>query len=1042
MVIQHNIMSIFAYSANRRTVGALKEHLEKLSSGYRINRSADDAAGLAVSERIRAKVTELDRCQRNAAEGMDLARTADAALAEVSDMLKRARSLCIQAENGTYSSQELASISGEMNQLFSEIERIAKGSTFNTIRLFQGQVPGFEPPFHYEYDEVFSPSGDALQIWGNMSFIKEEDFDVAEKAKGATATFKLDDDIDLDDIHTLNGRSITISYPRYSSSSYMTSKTFYFTDGSSPTPSGSTEISLKDYYGKYITVEQALGRISYYDSYYSTYIPQTVKLDRVTRTVTMTAGLKTLSHPVNGSSYSVTNGNGSWANGKVTVGNPAGAEPLDPVDGVDATDNKPIYSDTVTATLTLSSLPTALTQENVNDLNRNTFYVNGSPIALSKLNASAGNTRKQVAEKLIAEIKKLNTNYDASYDESTNRLSVVYKNRSTSSSSSLSMYEHKIDDKPAQHKKEYSSNFWPSSALGVQTQVTLSYTPERAEEREVTISVPSGPFSFRVGSYDYLYYDSSQCSLTDGDYNLTEYTTTPDSGCIIDTNGKTQEEITADVINRIASRLRYSSGVGDVKVDGNKITVVGRNKGAPVSVSLSGYGNSVRPYKLVETASLVPGTSYVLSSSSSSYSQKVYVPFTLPEEADISTLAGRGFSVGGHKFEFVHGAGTGKNGEYRDIDISGCTTYDQLQEKVQAALNLSSSYNRYTAEIDKASKQLRIGGNSYYVSVTVTDGNAGVKGVVAGGGAVAFSNGTDAGHSQKAIDFSSIQTRQDLESLLGKGFRINCATCSGEYINVFFCWKKSGDIPLAFDRPDPETGEIRTIHNIPVELSKISNASSIVRSIVDQVAPSLKHYTDVAVGDKPTILLAQDKRRGDVTDYIGKIYLGKVLSGVEANFTYGVGFRKVLDDPEDADKVVVQDLEVKIYVGSDPKAQFIPIHLPHLDLQTLKLGPEGGVDLTDPGQSASDWLARVDRADLAISNARGTIGADYNRLEHAIQDLSNSHIQLSDALSVIRDADMAQLMMAQVKDQILLQAQQSMMVQANQSAQGVLQLMH
>lgn len=195
------------------------------------------------------------------------------------------------------------------------------------------------------------------------------------------------------------------------------------------------------------------------------------------------------------------------------------------------------------------------------------------------------------------------------------------------------------------------------------------------------------------------------------------------------------------------------------------------------------------------------------------------------------------------------------------------------------------------------------------------------------------------------------------------------------------------------------------------------------------------------MGNSPTTLLAQDKRIGDVI-VGGALKLGKVLSGVEANFTYGVGFRKVLDNPEDADEVVIQDSEVKIYVGSDPKAQFIPIHLPHLDLQTLKLGPEGGVDLTDPGQSASDWLARVDRADLAISNARGTIGADYNRLEHAIQDLSNSHIQLSDALSVIRDADMAQLMMAQVKDQILLQAQQSMMVQANQSAQGVLQLMH
>lgn len=540
MVIQHNIMSMFTYNANRRTVGALKENLEKLSSGYRINRSADDAAGLAVSERIRGKVTELDRCRRNAAEGMDLARTADAALAEVSDMLKRARSLCIQAENSTYSSQELASISGEMNQLFSEIERIAKGSCFNTIRLFQGQVPGFEPPFHYEYDEVFSPSGDALQIWGNMSFIKEEDFDVAEKAKAATVTFKLDDDIDLNNVKTLNGRSITITdSTRYYSER---SRTFYFTDGLSPTPTGATAININ--YNGIRTVQDAMNEVAsrcsstlQYNNY--SYGYSNVVVDRAARTVTMTARLKDLSHLVNGSSYSAPNGNGSWANGKVTIGNPAGAEPLDPVDGVDATDNKPIYSDTVTATLTLSSLPTALTQKNVDDLNRNTFYVNGSPIALSKLNVRAGDTRKQVADKLIAEIKRLNTNYDASYNASNNTLSVVYKNRSTSTPSSLSMYEDNIDGTPAQYKREYSSNRWSSSALGVQTQVTLSYTPERAEEREITISVPSGPFSFRAGGYDYLYYDSSQRSLTDGDYDQTEYTTTPDRGCIIDTKGKT-----------------------------------------------------------------------------------------------------------------------------------------------------------------------------------------------------------------------------------------------------------------------------------------------------------------------------------------------------------------------------------------------------------------------------------------------------------------------------------------------------------------------
>ncbi len=86
-------------------------------------------------------------------------------------------------------------------------------------------------------------------------------------------------------------------------------------------------------------------------------------------------------------------------------------------------------------------------------------------------------------------------------------------------------------------------------------------------------------------------------------------------------------------------------------------------------------------------------------------------------------------------------------------------------------------------------------------------------------------------------------------------------------------------------------------------------------------------------------------------------------------------------------------------------------------------------------------MGRVDKANIAIADARGTIGADYNRLEHASQDIGQANIQLTEAESRIRDADMAELMMENVKLQILSQAQQSMMAQANQVPQGVLQLL-
>lgn len=236
MVIRTNVSSLRVYNAGRLTKSALSKNLEKLSTGYRINRAADDAAGLGVSERIHAKVTEMSRAQRNASEGVDLARTADAALQEINDMLKRARGLCIQAENGTYGDQELTAISGEMNQLFREIDRITAGSYYNTICLFR---QGIKTTFHEEVVEYFTPVKDILETWGDLDFItQKETFDEAEDAKPATVSFELDDTVDPGNQDTMEGKALTIgSYTYFISQRAPTSPPAYTTQpglGSAP----------------------------------------------------------------------------------------------------------------------------------------------------------------------------------------------------------------------------------------------------------------------------------------------------------------------------------------------------------------------------------------------------------------------------------------------------------------------------------------------------------------------------------------------------------------------------------------------------------------------------------------------------------------------------------------------------------------------------------------------------------------------------------------------------------------------------------------
>ena len=141
MRIQHNIMAMNAYRNYNNNTSALSKNLEKLSSGYKINRAGDDAAGLAISEKMRAQITGLETAQKNAKDGISLVQTAEGALTEVHDMLNRMVELATQSANGTYDDDvDRANLQSEMNQLMEEIDRIADSANFNGIELFNGDL--------------------------------------------------------------------------------------------------------------------------------------------------------------------------------------------------------------------------------------------------------------------------------------------------------------------------------------------------------------------------------------------------------------------------------------------------------------------------------------------------------------------------------------------------------------------------------------------------------------------------------------------------------------------------------------------------------------------------------------------------------------------------------------------------------------------------------------------------------------------------------------------------------------------------------------
>src|SRR6478672_5834672 len=133
--IQNNVEAFNAHRNLSNTESKLATSMERLSSGYRINRAADDAAGLAISERLRGQIGGLDQAQRNVQDAVSLVQTAEGSLTEVHAMLHRVRDLAVQYKNGSLSANDRTAIQSEVNQLASEIERIGASAEFNGIKL-------------------------------------------------------------------------------------------------------------------------------------------------------------------------------------------------------------------------------------------------------------------------------------------------------------------------------------------------------------------------------------------------------------------------------------------------------------------------------------------------------------------------------------------------------------------------------------------------------------------------------------------------------------------------------------------------------------------------------------------------------------------------------------------------------------------------------------------------------------------------------------------------------------------------------------------
>ena len=186
MVVQHNLTAMNANRNLSTVTGAQQKSTEKLSSGYRINRAADDAAGLSISEKLRSQIRGLDKAASNSQDGISLVQVAEGALNETHSILQRMNELATQAANDTNTSTDRDALQQEMDQLTSEIDRIRSTTQFNSMNLLDGTFTGMRL-------QVGALSGQSISISiGNMnaatlkvSGLRVSSFSAAGKAMAA-----------------------------------------------------------------------------------------------------------------------------------------------------------------------------------------------------------------------------------------------------------------------------------------------------------------------------------------------------------------------------------------------------------------------------------------------------------------------------------------------------------------------------------------------------------------------------------------------------------------------------------------------------------------------------------------------------------------------------------------------------------------------------------------------------------------------------------------------------------------------------------------
>lgn len=1069
MIIRNFTSSLGIHNQQNKTNSNLSKTLEKLSSGYRINRAGDDAARLAISEKLKMSITESEAVLDNIGQGINVTQTADAALQEVNDMIIRATELTTLAGNETYTQVERDAIALEVRALYDEMERIFDSTYFNTIPLFKldgyynlGTDLGTYNYDEFTYAETITPLDEVGFILDSeIAGLVSKDFDQPSEPVNASVSMQLDSYL-LENPADMVGKSFTTGYLTYTVSE---------ADLAAGT-GGDGSIDIQAVLAA--TVERTVNSAS------SSY---TILLDHELVEVSE-EGEVSFGYLLNDYSQSlILDGNNTIYNTDEVDGAKANGSSLTSTNVNDFTsiDMFPYASPTYTTDADSASVRLmssyansyVLSDAEIENLMRNTLQVGPSSntIALSDLLYS-GITAGALRQSIYDTIENMD-GYTVSGSPSS--FTVTYDTKTTSNSSTLYVKENTQSADTTTLTDSVSVG-----SIGVTSTVTQSASQESGEIVEYSFSIPADdPFCVTINGTNYTFITQGYLE-GDPDFLAANpdftFSNASNNNNIIISDTATDDDILALIATRMSSAVGSNATV--TTADG-KITVTSNVANTSLSQTISSGRTSLTHYMYYKSvneeassAGLGISTVYFYKDMDIDIDLSSVFPdgFDVDNLSDLDNVA---FTIGSYTYYF-NGSGTDFEAathiysNYRQINVSSATSMESLATLIKNAM-YSPSPSRvtmgedgsFTLEYDNISS-----GSQYSINEVVNpnlglfsgyddDGNPifdvaddSIEGDLGYIQSNTAEGGELIGHPLTELDFSSYDA-SNIGDLLGKGFTITCSTCCNEKNSFIFVNDSSDLTDLSNGDYTDEFGNTVSINTYPIELSILDFTSpdTIVQSIIDNYnAVVSQHTLEFTVDpENPSVLIIQDRRAGTMEGHVPTIE-----TGVYGSYSYSVEKTPVEPDVGDGDEdpPVEEELDestwqgaLKIFVDSEREGddQFIFIDLPYLDGEKLDI--ESPKPILDSVQEAMEENAKLRALTQEIALYRADIGADQKRLEHAFQVVNVTLIEESSSLSVMRDANIALEMMKYVKDNILIEAQNAMMSHSFQDKQAILTLM-